>query len=275
MNVMQDFRFAWRSLRSRFGTTAFATLTLATGMAAAIAISCVIDAVMLRSLPYPAADAIVQMSEVAADGQATMAFAQPNYDDLVASLDALSASAFHYSWPGTIQSGDATIRATIDTSGGDFFGVLGVAPQLGRTFGKDEREKVAVIADGLWRGLLGTRADVIGSRIDLNGERYTIIGVMPSTFAFPAGAVAWSPSLDPPYTSRTAHNFEAIGRLQYAERSRPRANCREHACAKSQDAPRRRHRCGRVRPDAAPRCDCCAGAECVAAARQPAPRFCC
>jgi len=213
MNILQDFRFAWRSLRSRAGTAAFAVATLATGMAAAIAISCVIDAVLVRSLPYPHADALVEMSEVAADGH-LMPFAQPNYDDLVASVDAFASVAFHYAGPGTIRSGDNTIRAAIDASGGDFFGVLGIAPQLGRTFGKDEHDKVAVIADSLWQSLFDARGDVIGNRIDLNGERYTIVGVMPPGFAFPAGTVAWAPSLDPPYTSRTAHNFDAIARLR-------------------------------------------------------------
>ncbi|HEY6986696.1 MAG TPA: ABC transporter permease, partial [Rhodanobacteraceae bacterium] len=213
MNLLQDFRFALRSLRSRAGTATFATLTLATGMAAAIAISCVIDAVLVRALPYPGAERLVQINEVAADGH-DMALAEPNYDDLVASVDAISASAFHSAWPGTIQSGDNTIRATLDTTGGgDFFGVLGIAPQLGRTYGKDERDKVAVVSDALWQGLLGARADVIGSRIDINGDRYTIVAVMPRGFAFPAGAATWTPSLDPPYTSRTAHNWDAIGRL--------------------------------------------------------------
>ena len=124
------------------------------------------------------------------------------------------SSAFHSSFPGTIRSGDNTIRANIDTSGGDFFGTLGVSPQLGRIFGKDEREKVTVIGDALWRGLLAARSDVIGSRIEIEGETFTVIGVMPRGFAFPAGVDAWRPYLDPPYTSRTAHNWDAVARLR-------------------------------------------------------------
>ena len=213
MNLLQDFRFALRSLRSHAGTTTFAVLTLATGMAAAIAITCVIDAVLLRALPYPTADRLVHIGEVAADGH-VMQIAEANYDDLAASVDTLAASALHSSWPGTIRSGDSTIRATIDATGGDFFGVLGTAPALGRAYTKDEHEKVAVVADSLWQSLLGARADVLGSRIDLNGESYTIVGVMPRGFAFPAGTTVWAPSLDPPTPSRTAHNWDAIGRLR-------------------------------------------------------------
>ena len=213
MNVLHDLRFALRSLSARAGTAVFATLTLATGMAAAIAISCVIDAVLVRALPYPDAGELVKISEVAADGH-SMALAEPNYDDLVASVGSLSSSAVHNDYSGTIRSADNTIRATIDTTGGNFFGTLGVAPQLGRTYAAGEHDKVAVVADELWRGLLSARGDVLGSTIDINGDRYTIIGVMPHGFAFPASAVAWMPSLDPPYTSRTAHNWEAIGRLR-------------------------------------------------------------
>lgn len=216
MNILQDLGFAWRSLRARAGTASFALLTLATGMAAAIAIGCVVDAVMLRSLPYPRANELVEISEVAADGH-LMPLAQPNYDDIAASVDAFASSAYHYAWPGTIRSGDATIRATIDTSGGDFFSTIGVAPERGRVFGKDEHEKVAVVSDALWHGLLAARGDVVGSPIDLNGERYTIVGVMPRRFAFPAEAVVWTPNLDPPYPSRTAHNFDAIARLRAAD----------------------------------------------------------
>src|SRR3982751_1454482 len=216
MNIIQDLGFAWRSLRARAGTASFAMLTLATGLAAAIAIGCVVDAVMLRALPYPEANQLVEISEVSADGH-LMPLAQPNYDDIAASVDAFASSAYHYAWPGTIRSGDATIRATIDTSGGDFFSTIGVAPELGRAFGKDEHEKVAVVSDALWQGLLAKRADIVGTPIDLNGERYTIIGVMPHGFAFPADTVVWTPNLDPPYASRTAHNFDAIARLRAAD----------------------------------------------------------
>jgi putative ABC transport system permease protein len=215
MSTLPDLRFAARSLRSHVGTAAFATLTLATGMAAAIAIFCVIDAVLLRALPYPDAEQLVQVRERAADGH-SMALAYPNYADFAATLDPFSSLAFHAANSGTISSGDTTLHATVDASGGDFFRTLGVAPQLGRTFAAGEHDKVAVIGYGLWQGMLHARADVLGSAIDLDGERHTIIGVMPARFAFPQDTVAWRPFLDDPGTSRSAHNFEAVGRLRNA-----------------------------------------------------------
>jgi predicted permease len=214
MNLLQDLRFAIRSLRTRAGMAAFAVLTLATGMAAALAIYCVIDALLLRALPYPQPDQLVQVRELADDGHA-MAFAYPNYADLAAA-GVFSASAFHSSYADTIRSGDSALRATIDLSGDDFFRVLGIAPQLGRTFAAGEHDKVAVIGHGLWQGLLHGRADVLGQPLEVGGEPYTIIGVMPPGFAFPESTVAWVPMLDDPGTSRSAHNFEAIGRLRTA-----------------------------------------------------------
>ena len=85
MNITTDLRFALRSLRSRFGLTLLAAGSLAVGMAAAIAIYCVIDAVMLRTLPYLHADRLVQIRELAEDGHA-MNVAGPNYTDLAAAV---------------------------------------------------------------------------------------------------------------------------------------------------------------------------------------------
>jgi predicted permease len=108
------------------------------------------------------------------------------------------------------------VRATADYAGGDFFRVLGVAPELGRTFAADEHEHVAVIGHALWQGLLQGRADVLGQPIDIDGTRCTIVGVMPAGFSFPAGAVAWTPFLEDVGPSRTAHNFQGLARLRSA-----------------------------------------------------------
>jgi hypothetical protein len=110
MNLLQDLKFAARSLRSHAGTTAFATVTLALGLGAALAIYAVVDAVLLRDLPYPGADRLVQIRELADDGHA-MNVAYPNYTDLVASADALDASAYYGGGDGPVSSGDTTARS--------------------------------------------------------------------------------------------------------------------------------------------------------------------
>lgn len=213
MNFLQDLHFAVRSLRSRPGMAAFAVLTLAIGMAAALAVYCVIEALLLRALPYPQPDQLVQVRELADDGHA-MQLAYPNYTDFAASVSQIGASAFHSSYADIVQNGDNATRTTIDVSGGDFFRLLGVAPQLGRTFGAGEQEKVVVIGHGLWRGLFHGRVDVLGQPLTIGGELYAVIGVMPAGFAFPQDTVAWMP-MPAAYLggSRSAHNFEVLGRL--------------------------------------------------------------
>ncbi|HEY0233270.1 MAG TPA: ABC transporter permease, partial [Dokdonella sp.] len=214
MTLLQDLRFAVRSLRSHAGTAAFATLTLACGLAAAIAIYCVIDAVMLRALPYAQAERIVQVREANDKGH-SMALALPNYRDLVAAMDRFDAHAFYNDGAGIVASQAQAIRAGIAYAGGDFFRVFGIAPAQGRHFGDDEHDRVAVIGHSLWQGLLHGRPDVLGSPLDVDGQRYTIVGVMPAGFAFPDDAAVWVPAeVDEAVTSRTAHNWAALARLR-------------------------------------------------------------
>ena len=212
MSLLQDFKFAARSLRSHPGTTAFAVATLALGLGAALAIYAIIDAVLLRDLPYPRAERLVQMRELAADGY-SMALAYPNYTDLAAN-DAFAATAFYGSGDGPIANGGTVRRAPSAWIGGDFFRTLATAPELGRTFDAREREHVVVISHALWQSLLQGRADVVGQPLDVGGEAATIIGVMPASFDFPAGTAAWTPFLDDPGSSRTAHNWSAVARLR-------------------------------------------------------------
>jgi len=212
MNWLQDLKFAARSLRAHLGTTAFAVATLALGLGAALAIYAVVDAVLLRDLPYPRSERIVQMRELAADGH-SMALAYPNYADLAAN-DAFAASAFYGNGDGPVASGSVVRRAVAAWAGGDFFRVLATAPELGRTFDAHEHEHVAVISHALWQSLLHGRADVIGQPLDVAGEPATIVGVMPEGFDFPADTGVWIPFVDDPGSSRTAHNWSAIARLR-------------------------------------------------------------
>jgi len=214
MSILQDIKFAARSLRAHLGTAAFAVATLALGLGAALAIYAIVDAVLLRDLPYPRADRLVQMRELAADGH-SMALAWPNYADLAAG-DAFAATAFYASGDGPVAHGGTVRRASATWAGGDFFRALATAPELGRTFDAREREHVVVISHALWQSLLHGRADVVGQPLDVAGEAATIIGVMPAGFDFPAGTAAWTPgdTLGDPGNSRTAHNWSAIARLR-------------------------------------------------------------
>lgn len=217
MISVQDLRFAVRSLRSHAGTMGFATLTLACGLAAALAILTVVDTLLLRALPYPNAERIVELDELADDGH-SMHFAKANYDDLAASVPALEATSFFAAWTDTVSKGSEATRAGVVQSGDAFFRTLGTPPQLGRTYAAGERDHVVVIGHALWQSLFGGRADVLGATLDVAGEPYSVIGVMPAGFEFPEGSALWMPATQTDFgPSRTAHNWQAIGLLRSAD----------------------------------------------------------
>ncbi len=211
MNALQDLGFATRTLRAHPGTALFATLTLALGLGAVLALQAVIDAVLLRDLAYPDPARIVVLGELAADGH-RMDLGFPNYADLVAD-GSFSDAGFRASGEVPLASGKRIRRATVSWVGGDFFRVLASAPERGRTFGADEHQPVAVISHALWQSLLEGRADVVGQSVTVDGEQATIIGVMPEHFAYPPGTAAWLPFREDPGSSRTAHNWSGLARL--------------------------------------------------------------
>ncbi|MCC6595010.1 MAG: ABC transporter permease [Rhodanobacteraceae bacterium] len=211
MSGLQDFHIAMRSLRAHRGTALFATFTLALGLGAAIALYAVIDAILLRELPFPRADRIVALNELDANGK-SMAMAWPNYADLTAGPD-WQASAYFSSAGSPLASGGQVRRASATWTGGDFFRVFDIVPVRGRTFDAHEHEPVAVISNALWQGLLDVRGDVVGQPISVDGESLTVVGVMPAGFDYPAGTAVWTPWRDDPGSSRSAHNWSAVARL--------------------------------------------------------------
>lgn len=211
--ILQDFRSALRSLRMRPGTSALAVLTLACGLGAAAAILGVVDGVLLRALPYPHAGQLIALDEVDEQGR-QMPFARPNAEDFIAAQRDFSAIGMYGYGSGSIAGGEAVVRGTGAIIAEDFFRVFGVAPMLGRTFGADERERVAVIDHSLWIGLFGGRSDLGDMQVDMFGEHLQVVGVMPAGFAYPPGTRVWMPASGPPGTSRTAHNWRMVGRIR-------------------------------------------------------------
>lgn len=216
--ILQDFRSALRSLRMRPGTSALAVLTLACGLGAAAAILGVVNGVLLRALPYPAAEQLIAFNEVDEHG-GQMPLARPNADDLIAAQRDFGAIGLYGSGSGSISGGEAVVRGRGTLAAGDFFRVFGVAPILGRTFGANERDRVAVIDHALWLDVFGGREDLTGMTVDIFGEHLQVVGVMPAGFAFPSATRVWLPA-DPGAagnTSRTAHNWQMVGRIDSIE----------------------------------------------------------
>ena len=215
--LIKDIRFGVRSLVKRPGFTALAIITLALGIGASTAIFSVVDGVLLRSLPYPNADQIVQLREVNERG-VQIAIAEPNFRDLQARSRSFQGIAQYTGQLTTVVGGSEPVRAPTFIVSADFFNILAVKPILGRTFSADESRAggtpVAVVSYGFWQRLLGAKTDLSGVTLRAMDQNLRVVGVMPAGFAFPQTAEIWIPrELFPQQISRSAHNWSVVARL--------------------------------------------------------------
>ena len=216
--LIKDLRYAIRSLARRPAFTTIAVLTLALGIGASTAIFSVVDGVLLRPLPYPHAEQIVQLREVNPKGT-RIAFAEPNFADLRARSHSFEAIAQYNGQVTTVTGGSEPVRALTYSVSSDFFNVLGVKPVIGRGFLPDEQKPggtpVALVSYGFWQRLLGARQDLTGTTLRLMDQNVSVVGVVPADFAFPASAEIWIPrELFPAQTSRSAHNWSVVARMR-------------------------------------------------------------
>ena len=228
-----DTRFALRMLRKNPGFTAVAVLTLALGIGATTAVFSVVNAILLKPLPYPNPDKIVMLWWKAPISSAQFdadRFPWGKRDFLHFSQSSKafqSLGAFKSDFFNFAGSGEPVRLDGLRASAG-FFSALGVVPALGRTFTPEEeqsgREFEVILSDQLWRDRFGADPVILGRAITLGGASYTVVGVMPRGFAFPRAeempAVLsfppriqlWVP-LDIPAAPRGPQDLAVIGRL--------------------------------------------------------------
>ena len=214
--MIDDIRYATRSLIKKPGFTAVAVTTLALGIGASTAIFSVLDAVLLRPLPFPQQDRIVELRELNENGRG-MPFAEPNYRDLQARSRSFDALAQYSAWPDAVAGGSEPVRTSVASASKEFFRVLAVQPVLGRVFGEDRLQDrhVAVVSHGFWKRLLGGRTNLEGTALRFSNRSFEVIGVLPPDAGFPPDVEVWHPrEIDPPHESRTAHNWRVAGRLK-------------------------------------------------------------
>ena len=215
--LWQDLRYAARTLAKRPGFTLIAVMTLALGIGASTAIFSVVDGVLLRSLPYPEAERLVELQEVTAKGS-RISFAEPNFLDIRARSRTLEGVA-EYSWgTATVTGGSEPARAIAVRVSGDFFRVIGVQPFLGRTFAPEESKQggasVVVISNDFWHQVLGGKTDLSATTLRISDKTFSVIGVMPPGFGFPYKAGVWIPrEMSGPEISRSAHNWHVVARV--------------------------------------------------------------
>ena len=197
--TLQDLVFAARSLRTRPGFTAVALLTLALGIGANTAIFTVVRSVLLRPLPVPDPDELFVVSYTAPDGPFWLypGMSDRNYVVFREATTSFESTTTFSTAPVTLTgAGDAAriARAMVTP---DFFRVLRIRPAAGRAFlPEDEqpgRDRVVLMADGLWRSRYGADPGVLHRTIALDGVPHTVIGILPPEFAYPADAALWTP----------------------------------------------------------------------------------
>src|SRR5215210_3439267 len=221
-SVWQDLRYGLRMLWKKPGFTITAVLTLGLGIGANTAIFSIVDAVLLRPLPYPDAARVVELKEVSAKGT-RMPFAEPNFADVRARNHSLEAIAEYSGGTAstmmtTIIGGSEPVRAPVYAVSGEFFRVLGVAPVVGRAFLPEELKSgtpVAIVSYGFWQRQLGGKTDLAGTTLRIGDLSLSVVGVLPPNLGFPKAADVWVPrEMYPPEASRTAHNWSVIARLR-------------------------------------------------------------
>jgi putative ABC transport system permease protein len=214
---MNDLKYAFRTLVKSPAFTLVAIVTLALGIGASTAIFSVLDAVLLRPLPYPNQERIVELRELDEKGRG-MSFAEPNFIDLHQRTHAFEALARYATGPEAVAGGSEPVQTNVCAASADLFRVLGVGPALGRFFSPEslaETKETAVVSFGFWKRLLGSRPSLDGTNLRLENRTFAVIGVLPPETEFPPGAEVWIPAeIYPPVPSRTAHNWRVAGRLQ-------------------------------------------------------------
>ncbi len=194
-SLFQDLRFGLRMLLKNPGFTAVAVLTLAVGIGASTSVFSLVNAVLIQSLPYPHPDRLVYLWSPNPRFALPIEYLTPMTADFFdlqrenhsfASLALFGATKFNVAADGRADALGGT-RVT-----GDFFKVMGIAPELGRVVNPaDDRPgqaQVAVISHRLWRDQFGAQGDVLGKILLLDARPYQIIGVMPAGFEFPHAA---------------------------------------------------------------------------------------
>jgi predicted permease len=225
----QDLRYGFRALRKSPLFTGVAILTLALGVGANTAIFSIVNAVLLRPLPYRDPDRLVRIFfNEPGVGLRDVRFSKPELDDLLTRADVFEDVTPIFEGSEDVTGGKQPERVEAVNGSFGYFSLLGVTPQVGRLFGPQDFvpgfASLVVISDGLWRRAYGADPNIVGRIIRIDNDAHTIIGVLPPGFRHPGPTVAGDVEVfgaggfigDPfPKPARDARRFvNAIGRLK-------------------------------------------------------------
>jgi putative ABC transport system permease protein len=216
--TLQDIRYAWRSLRKSPGFTFFAVATIALGLGANAAIFSLVDGVLIKSAGYPEPERIVRLWEKPPQGDRNV-ISPANYLDWSRQSKSFEAMAAKTDGSLSYTGAGEPRSLTVGFVSAPYFNVFGVQAALGRTFagGEDQpgSQKVVVLTHRLWMNLFAGDRGAVGRTILLNGEPYTVIGVLPGASDFDRRwNDLWVPLVIPPNSARDYHYLIAFGRLK-------------------------------------------------------------
>jgi putative ABC transport system permease protein len=222
--LVRETRHAVRMLLRQPGFTVVAVATMAIGIGATTVIFTLVDAVLLKRLPFPEPDRLVQVAETfrpagLAPGAAALtgSVSPANLRDWRDESDAFSGLAAYVEASVSLREADRPVRTQGAAVSEEFFAVLGAAPLRGRTLGRGDADaRAVVLGEALWRRSFGADPRVVGTSVAVDGLGHTVVGVLPSAVRLPAGADLWLPlSIDAARRdSRGNHFLRVVGRLR-------------------------------------------------------------
>ena len=218
--LLKDIQYGVRSLLKRPGFTAVAVITLALGIGANSAMFSAVNAVLLRSLPYPESERIVVVEGVNPQLGITLSnLSVPDFADWQNQNQVFEQMAAFSSGGSLLANNEETERVRGTGVTADFFPLFKTNALLGRALQPDDSEKgrdpVVVLSYGLWQRRFGADANVVGKQVKIGGKDTSIVGVMPAGFDYPAQSELWVPlPIDAAAARRDNRNMNVITRLR-------------------------------------------------------------
>jgi len=220
-NLLHDARYSIRMLRKNPGFTAVAVIALALGIGANSAIFSVVNAVLLRPLPFKDPKGLVRIwGKYDKQGIPKNWISQPELVDIWDQSEAFEAVAAYQTGGVNLTGTGEPVRVNAASVNASLFSILGIEARLGRVLLDEEdqpgRNRVAVISDSLWRSRFASDPSIVGTELGLSGNSFTVVGVMPPGFHFPNNEDIWTPiAIDKNNPgNRGNHGLEVIARLK-------------------------------------------------------------
>ena len=219
-SLIADLRHAVRLLAKNPGFTFIALAALALGIGANTAIFSVVNAVLLRPLPYPEPDRLVFVARQYRDGRRSGSTSIPKFNVWKQYQRTVEyTSAYDFAGPGlNLEGGDKPEQVQGIHVTADYFRLFGVAPALGRTFLPEEDRPggapVVVLGDGLWKRRFGADPGILGKPVKLSGQSYTVVGVLPGHFRDDPPVEVWVPLQPDAASTNQAHSLVVAARLR-------------------------------------------------------------